>query len=430
MSTDIIHSLTKLENELKKISQVEEEEINFFTAVGMAKQEVKHSFFFAWLLDPKNPHRFKEDGISVLYKFFERLYDYVPKNYGKKEDKDNIETNEKILASTVHSKSELLSFLQSKVEVNTEQVIVNAESRIDILIDLPDTKTVVVIENKVDTQSHDNQLCRYQEEINNVNSKFKDYIRKIFVYLSPQGEVPKNNGLGGDGKYNKNYCIFDYREICKIVEEIKKELSNKKSNTKIKYILEDYLDMCKTNIFHENPEAFEICRRIMADDELRSAYETLVNYNNTPVESKVLEYCCRDILNDQNAEGRRMFYTPVMKNYFLKHGETFTGNECRIVCQPEYDGANRDGNQKLKGYVIFAQLTTESTKHWTPAQDKLVEKLNKTKSGKYARIITKVHLLSASECREQWDKVEPLLPERLKKFKEKLAELENIMNIL
>lgn len=426
MSTDIIQALDKLQKRLKNISKIEDKKINIFTAVGMAKQEVKHSFFFAWLLDPESPHKLQDEGISVLSKFFDRIYDYVPKKCGEIINGKRVKQNNQVL--NFNSKSELLNLLQSKVVVKTEQVIVNEDSRIDILIDLPDTETVVVIENKVETQSHDNQLCRYQWEVDGSNSKFKDYKNKIYVYLSPLGEVPIN--LGGDGEYNENYCVFDYREICKIVEEIKNELSNKKANAKIKFILEDYIDMCNTNIFHENPEAFELCRKIMADDELRSAYETLVSYNNTPVEDKVLTYCCREILKNENAVGKRMFYTPAMENYFVRHNETFTGNECRIVCQPEYDGAEKAGNQKLKGYVIFAELTTESTKKWTQAQDTLIAKLGKAKSGKYARIISKVHLLTASECREPWEKILPQLDEQLKNFQKELALLEKVLNTL
>lgn len=433
MSNDISQALNKLQKELEAVANIEEDRINLFTAVGMAKQEVKHSSFFAWLLNPEKPHRLKDSNISALEKFFARLYDFKPKEMGKTVNGKKVKDNEEVLKTPKHSKpitskAELLQLLYSKVKLITEKPIVNPESQIDIRIDLPDTKTVVIIENKVESKAHTNQLQRYQDEVNDQNSEFKDYDHKIYIFLSPFGELPKN--IGGDEEYNDEYCIFDYRQICKVAEDIINELKTKNQNIRMINILEDYIDMCKTNIFHENPEAFELCRKIMSDDVLRSAFNALTDYANTAVEEKVLEHCCRELTGNKDAAAARYFYTPAMKNYFERHKEDFTGSECRCVCLTKYQGTKSAGNQKLDGYTIYVELTTEKAKKWTTAQNLLIAKLGVKKHSQYTRIVKGVTLLTAEECREPWDKILPKLNKQLGEFKTELAALENVLNML
>ena len=68
---DILQRLENLRFELEQIKAIENVRANIFDAVGMERQEVKHSAFIAWLLDPDKPHGL---GNRFLDEFCKRLF--------------------------------------------------------------------------------------------------------------------------------------------------------------------------------------------------------------------------------------------------------------------------------------------------------------------------------------------------------------------
>lgn len=68
---DILQRLENLRSELEQIRAIENVRANIFDAVGMERQEVKHSAFIAWLLDPDKPHGL---GNRFLAEFCKRLF--------------------------------------------------------------------------------------------------------------------------------------------------------------------------------------------------------------------------------------------------------------------------------------------------------------------------------------------------------------------
>ena len=67
----ILDKLESLQAELEKIKAIENVKANIFDAVGMERQEVKHSAFIAWLLDPGKPHGL---GNKFLSEFCKQLF--------------------------------------------------------------------------------------------------------------------------------------------------------------------------------------------------------------------------------------------------------------------------------------------------------------------------------------------------------------------
>lgn len=223
--TETEHYLETLEQLKSRLGKLQDKQdcgdINLFTAVGMTTQEIKHSAFLAWLLNSsKNPPHML--GNAVLEKMCGRLYDY-PLNQNANQ---SVLSNQEILrrATGFTQKEKFLALIdgeaEAKIEVTTEE-----DKRIDILINIPKTQTVIVIENKMFTLSHDNQLVNYQKFIENPLSGYSTYHNKIFIYLSPKGEVPIN--YGGDEEYNELWCIFDYKNIECVVSELLRELRDK-----------------------------------------------------------------------------------------------------------------------------------------------------------------------------------------------------------
>lgn len=120
---DAIGALESLSNTLNDLEKPYE--INIFDAIGMAKQEVKHSAFLAWLFNTKSLHN---KGGMFLSDFLKSLYEYPQSNHAA------IPSNAKILSNNF-TLDEVMDFATaSDLCVETEKVIDTQESRIDIFI--------------------------------------------------------------------------------------------------------------------------------------------------------------------------------------------------------------------------------------------------------------------------------------------------------
>ena len=127
-------------------------EPNIFRALAVERHEIRHSNFFAFLLDPRENHGL---GDILLRKFLRDIF-----------------SDSRAQKRTLFD-ADLMDFRQ--IDVRREW------RNIDILIDLPDD--VIVVENKVDFSEHTRQLRRYADI---VNEEFGAK-RKHFVYLTPFG---------------------------------------------------------------------------------------------------------------------------------------------------------------------------------------------------------------------------------------------------
>ena len=115
---------------------------NIFQILKISKNEIRHSNFLSWLLDPEGSHKL---GDIFLKRFLREVF-----SSDKFFDIDQVDVEGMDL---------------SKVEVLREW------KNIDVLIILSDV--VVCIENKVYSKEHSNQLKRYKEIIENQFPKHK-----------------------------------------------------------------------------------------------------------------------------------------------------------------------------------------------------------------------------------------------------------------
>ena len=130
---------------------------NIFQILRITKNEIRHSNFLSWLLDPNQSHKL---GDIFLKRFLREVF-----SSDKFGEIDQVDVEGMDL---------------SKVEIQREW------KNIDILIKLDNV--VVCIENKVLSKEHSNQLKRYREIIENDFPNEK----KIFVYLTPEGDESEN----------------------------------------------------------------------------------------------------------------------------------------------------------------------------------------------------------------------------------------------
>ena len=131
--------------------------------------------------------------------------------------------------------------------MNLQNVKIYREwKNIDILIVL--NETVVCVENKILTKEHSNQLERYKKIIEENFPKMK----KIFVYLTPFGEISENEG--------DNYEPISYVFVVETLERILK-VYNSSLNDLVKTYIKDYIIMIKRELM-KTDESVELSKKI------------------------------------------------------------------------------------------------------------------------------------------------------------------------
>ena len=177
---------------------------NIFQILRITNNEIRHSNFFSWLLDPNQSHKL---GDIFLKRFLREVF-----------SSDKFEKLEQV---------DVEGLDLSKVEIKREW------QNIDILIKLENI--VVCIENKVKSKEHSNQLNRYKDII---YSEFPDY-EKTFVYLTVDGNQPEDESL--------DYEPISYEFIVETLERIL-NVYGESLGEEVKNYLKDYVTIIKREL--------------------------------------------------------------------------------------------------------------------------------------------------------------------------------------
>lgn len=156
------------------------DEFNIFEAIGAVRQEVRHSDFLAFLLDPQQQH-----GLGAT--FARQLLQAAVR-----------EAEQETAVSAI----DLALWDLDDLEVRREW------QRIDILLLSEANRLAVIIENKVDSDEHSQQLRRYWQT---VAQHFPDR-RIVGLFLTPDGREPSD----------ERYLPVDYALIYKLVTDLGK----------------------------------------------------------------------------------------------------------------------------------------------------------------------------------------------------------------
>lgn len=188
--------------------------LNLFDVLKISRNEIRHSNFLAWLLNPNENHGLGD-------KYLKGLLSRILKNSNKKNDVLNI------LLSDFYSFN-----------------VYREWKNIDILILSDKEKLAVIIENKVTSNEHDNQLNRYKKTL---EIEYPDY-KKIFLYLTPDGLEPSDS----------DWDILTYTNVVEILENIKN-----KNNLlpDVTLLMNNYIDVIRRDIVQDQ-NLVEICNKI------------------------------------------------------------------------------------------------------------------------------------------------------------------------
>ncbi|NOZ28513.1 MAG: PD-(D/E)XK nuclease family protein [Chloroflexi bacterium] len=192
-------------------------EFNIFEALGAVRQELRHSDFLAFLLDPSQNHGL---GDAFLKRFLKRVLiraDHPP-----------------------------VSVIEIDVADMQDAIVLREWRNIDILVHDAENRLVCTIENKVDAKEQSGQLSRYREVITH---EFPDR-RALFIYLTPEGDEPSDEA----------YIPLSYGDIADLANTVR-ETHESTLGADVSTLMKHYTAMLRRHIV-SNSEIAELCRRI------------------------------------------------------------------------------------------------------------------------------------------------------------------------
>ncbi len=329
---------------------------NIFNVLKLQNAEIRHSNFLSWLMTPYENHG---------------LRDYFLKEFLK----------EALKRFSCH-KDKIEVLLKDLAFLNLDNAEVKREfQNIDIFIVCPATtnKFLCIIENKVWTSEHDDQLRRYAKVI---KQKYCNY-KKLYIYLSPEVE---NNFSLIEKEPDVFYIPMSYRQVYDVITKVLK-FKSKYMNNEIRIFIEQYKGMIERNIMKiKDKELVELCRKIYREnqmainliiDDLKNASEDIGN--------ALIESIKRDnnlILEDSDTEWIR-FIPKSIDNKELNFAESDWVDSNKILMIE----INNKSNQNICADIIIRQA--ENTAEAISKRDKLLKIANerfgyKSKNKKYS----------------------------------------------
>lgn len=211
--------LNKFLENIDILNQLKEEtKFNLFETLSIVKTEIRHSNVIGWLLNPYETHGL---GQKFVKNFIRDVY-----------------LQNKTLYNRHHIFSEdIFLFDFDEIKVYREN------QNIDILLVDEINNLVVIIENKVDSREHSNQLEKYEAIIKTKFSKFK----KMFIFLTKEGEESSRPDTWGS---------YSYDNLASIIDDLVDE-----STSSVQTFLKDYKTIIRRHIMQDE-KLKQICENI------------------------------------------------------------------------------------------------------------------------------------------------------------------------
>lgn len=268
--SDILEQKQKLE-QLMLSEDLEElnnrtNQFNVFNALKLQNNEIRHSNFLGWLMTPYENH---ELGDYFLKEFLKSAI----KNFSSSE---KTEIDLKDVAFTNFSDAEIRREYKN----------------IDILIISPKNEFLCIVENKIWTGEHDNQLSRYADI---VNKEFNGY-KKLYIFLTPEIDIEcELIKRDIDTTKSVHYIPMCYRQVYEVINKVLK-FKSKHLNDEVKIFIEHYKKMIERNIMgNTDKEIVNLCRKIYREN--KEAIDLINEYKNP---QKELNEILREVLHEKD----------------------------------------------------------------------------------------------------------------------------------
>jgi hypothetical protein len=221
-----LEALKALQADASELERIEEllDRFNVFEVIGFVHQEVMHSLFLAFLLDPKQNHDLKA---SFLKRFLQKVSESA---------------NRASLPSIFDTLGEHdLTRIAVQTEVPTD------DGRIDILLLDEASRWAMIIENKIRSTEHHDQLNRYYSFVKDNYPSWK----VTSVYLTPFGERASH----------QEYLPLDYGLVCQTIDEVLED-PDSAIRSEIRMALDQYGKMVRRHILGGNFEIARLCSQV------------------------------------------------------------------------------------------------------------------------------------------------------------------------
>lgn len=216
-------------------------EFNVFEAMGMTRAEIRHSYFLAFLLDPRANHNL---GDGILRPFLRGVAQTA--NFGHLKDLDYSG-----------------DFMNTKIE--------RERFHIDILLTDRERRLAVIIENKIDSTEHSGQLARYLEIIRRNHIGW----RIVPVFLTPDGQPPSH----------PDFVPIAYQQIIDILIAAITE-NRDRVQPSVELAVSHYVSLLRRNIVTDE-ELLTLAHRIYTEHE--SAIEFIIR-NRQPRRTQIARF--------------------------------------------------------------------------------------------------------------------------------------------
>lgn len=192
---------------------------NLFEALNLVWVEVRHSDFLAYLLNPQQNHGLQDSFLKTLL--------------------------QSVLKGEVN---QAVTPIDIDVWNLTSAEVYREWQNIDIFVRDESNHLAVLIENKVQSGEHSDQLVRYYECVARECTGWKI----VPIYLSIESEKPSD----------ERFIPLGYVQVCELVERLV-ELHGSTLDGDVRIVIEHYAEMLRRHLVTES-EISELCRRIYA----------------------------------------------------------------------------------------------------------------------------------------------------------------------
>ncbi len=217
---------------------------NIFDALRIARVEIRHSNYLAWLLTPGESHGKGDLFLKAL------LMDLLRK------------ARQQGVTPPV-SPVELDGADLQGVEIRREW------RNIDMLLTCDEPKFVIAIENKVDTGEHSNQLQRYEDIV----AAAYPNVKRLCIFLTPEG----------DEASDPDWVPYSYANLYQVLTRTRKTNAGSIGGD-VAVFLDHYLSLIG-NRFMENKDLDTLCRQIYSNH--RRALDLIWERVGTPASGLV-----------------------------------------------------------------------------------------------------------------------------------------------
>lgn len=329
--------------DFKKLFRITER-VNVFEALGMVRQETKHSRFLGFLLTPSAPHGLGDRFLKALF-----------------------------LGVLANHPQAPISQLQAAISDFGDAIVYFERDNFDISVHVPSVDLLFVIENKVDSAEREKQLSDYRSRAAQryPGTKF------VGAFLTPDGYQGEDS----------SWCPLSYRTIQAELAVILNSDGAAMSPASA-LLISHYLDLIERHVV-ASQDLIDACKKIYAQH--RAAIDLVVEHGQTSVLSAAFDSFQVSVPAVQkvaNGAGRRVNFVAsdwLSLSGFQVADPTYWANPCPVQFWFYLE------EQKLYLFVEIGPVTGNTfnrTKFIEEVRKSLKQKDRKI-TGRYTRVASR-----------------------------------------